>query len=52
MGKKTTESPVSKPASQGFNFPEYSITIQAESIEEAQEKLQKILNNKDARSED
>ena len=29
-----------------YNFPTYDITIEAESIEDAQEKLQKLLSTK------
>jgi len=44
--KKIGSKPEIKKHKQIYSFPDYSVSVEAESIEEANEKLQEIINNK------
>lgn len=47
---KTTASDeqteVAKPKTQGYFFPDYGVTVEAASIEEAEQKVKKMFNKK------
>jgi hypothetical protein len=41
--KDVSNEDASEPIKQKFNFPQYGITVEADTLEEAQEKLNKLI---------